>query len=181
MNGRLKWLAVGLGIILVGSFDPLLASLLGGTSSTLAETPPSAQKLPVTAQFSVKGNTIGLEVARTPEEQSTGLMYRTTLADNRGMLFPLQSPQKVMLWMKNTLIPLDIIFLQNGQVKGIQANVPPCTSDPCPTYGSETPINQMIELPSGRAAELGLKVGDRLNIVFLDKPVKPTEKKKVRQ
>lgn len=171
MNNRLKCLTLTISSITLVSCSNLLK----------AETPTTAQKLPITAQFTIAGNTIGLEVARTPEQQEIGLMYRTTLADNRGMLFPLQQPQEVKLWMKNTLIPLDMIYLQNGQVKGIDANVPPCTNDPCPTYGPETPINQIIELPAGRAAEIGLKEGERLNIVFLDKPLKSENKKKANQ
>jgi len=72
--------------------------------------------------------------------------------------------------MKNTKIPLDMVFLRDGQVKAIKVNVPPCTTTPCPSYGpeSETLIDQVIELRAGRAAELGLKVGDRVSIKFLD-------------
>jgi hypothetical protein len=67
MNRRLKWLALGLNIILVGSFNPILTPVLDGTSGALAQTPPSAQKLLLTAHFTVKGNTIGLELAQTHE------------------------------------------------------------------------------------------------------------------
>uniref|UniRef100_UPI00286B9D04 DUF192 domain-containing protein n=2 Tax=unclassified Chamaesiphon TaxID=2620921 RepID=UPI00286B9D04 len=107
-----------------------------------------------------------LEVARTVEEQSTGLMYRTQLAANRGMLFVFSPPRPVSFWMKNTLIPLDMVFLSNGVVKYISAKVPPCKTVSCPGYGpdSQIPIDNVIELPSGRAAELRLKVGDRLKI-----------------
>jgi hypothetical protein len=97
-----------------------------------------------------------------------GLMYRTTLADDRGMLFPFEPPQPVSFWMKNVRIPLDMIFLRDGEVKAIAASVPPCTAEPCPTYGPPTAVNQVIELRGGRAAELGLKVGDRVKIKFLD-------------
>jgi hypothetical protein len=72
--------------------------------------------------------------------------------------------------MKNTKIPLDMVFLRDGQVRMLKANVPPCTTNPCPTYGpgSEVPIDQVIELRAGRAAQLGLKTGDRVNIKFFD-------------
>ena len=70
--------------------------------------------------------------------------------------------------MKNTLIPLDMVFLQNGVVKAIAANVPPCTAAPCSMYGPQTPINQVVELRSGRAAQLGLKVGEPVKIQFLN-------------
>lgn len=107
-----------------------------------------------------------LEVARTPEEQSIGLMNRTDLATNRGMLFVFSPPRPVSFWMKNTLIPLDMVFLSNGVVKYIGTKILPCAGDPCPSYGPEpkTDIDSVIELPGGRAAELQLKIGDRLKI-----------------
>jgi uncharacterized protein len=107
-----------------------------------------------------------LEVASTPEQQSMGLMYRTELADNRGMLFSFSPPRPVRFWMKNTLIPLDMLFVSNGVVKYIGARIPPCKQSQCPDYGPDTKIavDSVIELRGGRAAELGIKVGDRLKI-----------------
>ncbi|MCU0549851.1 MAG: DUF192 domain-containing protein [Leptolyngbya sp. Prado105] len=128
------------------------------------------QVLPLSAFFQVGNQTIQLEVAKLPEEQVTGLMYRTNLADDRGMLFPFNPPRPTRFWMKNTLIPLDMLFLRNGTIQFISENVPPCKADPCPTYGPETgDIDQVIELRAGRAAELGLKVGDRLIVKLLQK------------
>jgi len=123
--------------------------------------------------FARAGQTIGLEVAQTPEEQARGLMYRPTLARDRGMLFTFDPPQIVTFFMKNVLIPLDIIFLKDGQVLEIAANVPPCTTSPCPLYfpavesaqaSEPTPVDQVIELRGGRAAELGLRAGDFVSI-----------------
>jgi uncharacterized protein len=128
---------------------------------------PQVQKLPITSQFSFKGQTIMLEVARTSQEQSTGLMNRTELATDRGMLFVFSPPRPVSFWMKNTLIPLDMIFMSNGVVKYISAQALPCKQDPCPTYGPESraDIDGVIELRGGRATELQLKVGDRVKLV----------------
>ena len=126
------------------------------------------QTLPISAKAIVAGIEIKLEVAATPQQQAMGLMYRTSLADDRGMLFPFSPPQPVSFWMKNTLIPLDMIFLRQGVVKAIAVAAPPCTSDPCPTYGVNTPIDQVMELRAGRAAELGLKVGSRVSVQKLD-------------
>ena len=127
------------------------------------------QQLPITAQVRVKGQVIQLEVAQTLQQKATGLMYRTELAANRGMLFTFDPPRSIGFWMKNTLIPLDMVFLRNGKVQAIKAQVPPCKADPCPSYGPSpnTLIDQVIELRGGRAAELGLKAGDRITIQFL--------------
>lgn len=105
---------------------------------------------------------IGLEVAQTPQEQATGLMFRTELPDDRGMLFPIEPPRNVRFWMKNVFIELDMVFLREGVVQAIIPNVPPCLSETCPNYGPDVPVDGVIELRGGRAAQLGLKVGDRI-------------------
>ena len=154
--------------------EPGSGMLLGkqppSTPVVSSPSPNAGQMLPISAQVEIGGKRISLEVARTPKEQQMGLMYRTSLADDRGMLFPFDPPQPVSFWMKHTLIPLDMIFLYKGQVKAISANVPPCTADPCPSYGPRNAIiDQVMELRGGRAAELGLKVGDRISLKFLDR------------
>ena len=129
----------------------------------------AGQMLPISAQAEIKGQRILLEVAQTPLQQQIGLMYRTSLADNRGMLFPFSPPRPVSFWMKNTKIPLDMIFLRQGRVKAIASNVPPCKADPCPSYGPpNVMIDQVMELRAGRAAQLGLKVGDQVKIKFIN-------------
>jgi len=132
---------------------------------TISDQPNGGQMLPVTAQTVINNQVIDLEIAKTPLEQTIGLMLRPDLPDNRGMLFPINPPRQVTFWMKNVLINLDMIFLANGQVQAIFADVPPCIGDACPFYGpANTLVDQVIELRGGRAAELGLQVGDRLNI-----------------
>jgi hypothetical protein len=139
------------------------------TNSKITVTASQSQILPVSAKTKIGNSWIELEVATTPKEQATGLMYRTSLGDNRGMLFKFESAQKVKFWMKNCKISLDMIFLRNGAVTAIQPATPPCTADPCPTYGPDTMVDQIIELRGGRAAELNLKVGDRVTIKFIQK------------
>ena len=126
------------------------------------------QLLPIEATVVMGNEVIELEVTRTPRQQALGLMFRESLADNRGMLFSFEEPKIARFWMKNVTIHLDMIFLLDGQIQAIAANVPPCTSTPCPVYGPNQLVNQVIELRGGRAAELGLQAGDRLNIDFID-------------
>lgn len=128
------------------------------------------QSLPIGAKAMMGGEVIQLEVAKTPDQQMTGLMYRTALPQNQGMLFVFEQPQAVRFWMKNVKISLDMIFLKDGEIKAIASNVPPCSSEPCPTYGPNTPIEQVIELRGGRATDLKLKKGDRITIEYLNTP-----------
>ncbi|OZH55176.1 hypothetical protein AFK68_06260 [Hydrocoleum sp. CS-953] len=123
-----------------------------------------AQVLPITAQAQISGQIINLEVAKTPKEQAMGLMYRTELPDDQGMLFSFDPPRKVNFWMKNCKISLDMIFIRSGVVKAIALDVPPCLADPCPLYGSGVPVDRVIEVRGGRIRELGLKVGERIII-----------------
>src|SRR5438067_1245112 len=98
-------------------------------------------------------------VARTPEQQERGLMFVRFLAPNRGMIFPYDPPQQVAFWMKNTLIPLDIIFIRaDGRIARI-ANAKPLDETPLP---SGEPAAAVLEIAGGRAAQLGIKAGDRV-------------------
>jgi hypothetical protein len=127
------------------------------------------QMLPISAQVRVGNQLVQLEVAQTPEQQAMGLMYRSALDDNHGMLFPFSPARPVSFWMKNVAIDLDMVFLRNGQVIAVSSNVPPCKAEPCPFYGPKAPVDQVIELRGGRAAELGIKPGDRLPVQFITK------------
>jgi hypothetical protein len=100
-----------------------------------------------------------VEVAATPEQQERGLMFRRTLAGDRGMIFPYSPPQEVAFWMKNTLIPLDIIFIRsNGTIARI-TNAEAMDLTPLP---SGEPVIGVLEIRGGRAAELGIKEGDKV-------------------
>jgi uncharacterized membrane protein (UPF0127 family) len=165
MLHELSLFSILLSVLLMGCSPPTTAKP-PNTSDAQTQAPVSAgQKLPISAEAIVpNGIKVQLEVAQTPKQQEIGLMYRTSLPDNQGMMFKFLSAQPVRFWMKNTLIPLDMIFMQNGVVKYIKTSAPPCTSDPCPSYGPNTLIDTVIELRSGRATELGLKVGDSITI-----------------
>jgi len=104
-----------------------------------------------------------VEVADTVEKQLRGLMFRASIADDYGMLFPYPDEDIRGFWMKNTLVHLDLIFIDSGRtVVEIIANVPPCRAEPCETYISSVPARYVLEIRGGLAAELGVKVGDRV-------------------
>ena len=165
------------GAIVVGQFilreqSPWQALLGIDTGSTVAPAnvpapgPTELQSLPVGADVRMGSRTIELEVATTPLERETGLMFRTELPRDRGMLFALDSAQPVTMTMRNTLIPLDIIFINDGKVVGIDASVPVCEEDPCPSYPSPSAVDSIIELGAGQAGELGILVGSNVTINY---------------
>jgi hypothetical protein len=162
-------------LFLLGSLYLMGCSIAPGLStpptpedSTLMVDDPRAQVLPITATARMGDQVIQLEVARTRQQQARGLMFRPPLPENRGMLFPFDPPRPVQFWMRDVPVPLDMVFLRDGEIQAIAAEVPPCTSRNCPVYGPATPVDQVIELRAGRAAELGLAVGDPVIIEFQD-------------
>lgn len=143
------------------------SSTAAPSAQVTAETPQSGpQFLPITGTLRVGSAEISLEVARSTRELQTGLMFRTELADDRGMAFLFPQPGPVEFWMRDTLIPLDIVFMRDGVVTNIVANAPPCENDPCPTFASEADVDSVIELRAGRAAELGIEPGLTLELTY---------------
>jgi YVTN family beta-propeller protein len=104
-----------------------------------------------------------VEVPDDLEEHMRGLMFRQHLPWNAGMLFAYDSEEPKSFWMKNTLIPLDMIFVgDNSEIVDIIENVPPCEQDPCPTYPSEEPAQYVLEVNAGFVQQNRVQVGDQL-------------------
>ena len=98
------------------------------------------------------------EMAISPQQQAAGMMFRTEMAPNEGMLFVFGEVRRASFWMRNTLIPLDIIFVRaNGRIANIVANAAPETDAHRRSTGR---VAGVLEIPGGRAAELGIKAGD---------------------
>ncbi|MFM7363178.1 MAG: DUF192 domain-containing protein [Cuspidothrix sp.] len=160
--------------VLMGCSLPIIAKSPPVTDSPPQTTVTLGQNLPISAEATFGQNTkIQLEVAQTPEQQIMGLMYRPALPASRGMLFVFPSPQSVNFWMKNVPVPLDMVFIYKGVIQYIQAAAPPCQQEPCPTYGPNVAIDNVIELRSGRAAEIGLQPGHKVKIEFLNLGTSP--------
>ncbi|MFS0735529.1 DUF192 domain-containing protein [Sphingomonas sp. 1P06PA] len=109
-----------------------------------------------------RGKRIGfrVEVARSNEEQMLGLMFRTALAPRTGMIFPMDPPRPASFWMRNTLIPLDMIFVRaDGTIALIAENTVPLSLDP---VESGEPVAAVFEIAGGQARAQGIAAGDRI-------------------
>ncbi len=117
---------------------------------------------PDTITLKIKNQNFYLQKAITTQEKEKGLMFVENLDNNTGMIFIWSDEQSRVFWMKNTLIPLDIVFLdKNKKIVDIKHNFQPCHEDPCPTYTSK-PAMYVIEINEGLAEKLNLTNGERI-------------------
>lgn len=115
---------------------------------------------------------VAVEVASDEETRSQGLMYRDHLADDRGMIFLFTQPGEYPFWMKNTLIPLDMIWMDSQhRIVHIAHDVQPCKADPCPNYPPNAQASSVLELAAGVAARHHLANGNVLRFEGLDNVV----------
>lgn len=118
------------------------------------------EQVTLTVDSRGKKHNFVVEVARTADEQTMGLMNRQSLAPDRGMIFPYDPARPASFWMKNTLIPLDLIFVRpDGTIGSIAANAVPLSLDPIP---SGEPVAAVLEIAGGRSSELGIGPGDKV-------------------
>ena len=107
---------------------------------------------------------INLELAITPAERAKGLMHRKYLEENSGMLFVFEQEGKPEFWMNNTLIPLDIIFIDsNKKITDIMA-AEPCKKEPCKSYTPKAEAKYVLELNSGFAEKHNIQIGEEVKI-----------------
>lgn len=142
-------------------------TLLAGCGRGGAERQAEAASLvPVTIQGASGPHLFRVELADTASEQAQGLMYRTDLKPDGGMLFAPyppegNGPREASFWMRNTPSPLDIIFIRaDGTIARIAENTVPFSEAPVP---SGEPVAAVLEIPGGRAGELGIAEGDRVD------------------
>lgn len=131
----------------------VLASLM---APVLAQMPVETVKL-VTAGGE---HAIRAEIARTPDEKALGLMFRKSVPEGTGMLFPYSAPQEVTMWMRNTYVSLDMVFIAaDGRVHRIEERTEPLSER---IISSKGPVTAVLELAAGSAQRLGLRPGDRV-------------------
>jgi uncharacterized protein len=137
---------------------------LGRCLALLALWPPLAfaqlafEETPLAIETASGRHTFQVELATTAEQRRQGLMFRASLDADRGMLFDFGRTEPVTMWMRNTYIPLDMLFIDDdGRIRRIAADVQPLSDA---IIGSGGPVRAVLELPAGTSAERGIAVGD---------------------
>lgn len=141
-------------------------ALGGGCAS--AAVPPHNAPLPITSVVIDADHgavRFTAEVAANPASQERGLMFRTRLAPDAGMLFDFHRPAFQTFWMKNTILPLDMLFIRaDGTISSVAQETTPYSETPIPSY---EPVRAVLEINGGRAAALGIEPGQRVhNSIF---------------
>lgn len=160
-----RWISAMLSAAMLASCSGLNAGGTGAADagdcipgSALEQSEAGLEQTRLCVTSGKKTHAFTVEIARTSLQQNRGLMFRTALADDKGMIFPFTETRIASFWMKNTVIPLDIIFVrENGTIENIAANTTPYSTDP---VGSTAPVAAVLELRGGLAAQLGIKPGD---------------------
>ncbi|MDR3504804.1 MAG: DUF192 domain-containing protein [Acidocella sp.] len=149
-------------------FAPVLAAslALGGVAlAQVNDDPTGPQPKLQTEQLSIKGDdgkthNFTVEVAATPQEQAYGLMFRPSVPVGTGMLFPVDPPSVQLFWMKNTIAPLDMVFIgADGTIKTIAENTVPYSLR---NISSNVPVAAVLELAGGATAADNISVGDKV-------------------
>ena len=133
------------------------ASATGSTRHPLSE----LEVVPLTIAAANGRHAFRVEVARSGEDQAKGLMFRTAMGTDEGMIFPMEPARQASFWMKNTVIPLDLVFIgPDKRIESIAANAVPYSLAPISSKGG---VSAVLELIGGRAAQLGLAPGDKVS------------------
>ena len=154
-----------------------LAGLLILTACMQSATPPTTTHAPQPASHDPRvilpdGTAIQVEIASDDATRAQGLMFRDQLAADRGMIFLFNQTNNYPFWMKNTLIPLDMIWIDDQKrIVAIKASVPPCKADPCPSYDPAAFARYVLELGGGVAARHGLANGQTVRFEAMDNVV----------
>lgn len=121
--------------------------------------PPRADRLELVTAAGARP--LEIEVAETTQQQALGLMFRTSLPDTHGMLFTHPGPRELTMWMKNTYIPLDMVFIRaDGTIHRIEEMTEPQSER---VIASNGPVTAVLEIAGGAARRLGLKPGDKVS------------------
>lgn len=115
--------------------------------------------------FENEQHPVYVAIASTAEQRELGLMFRQELGPAQGMLFVYADQRPRSMWMKNTLIALDVLFISaDAEIVAILKNLPPCRKDPCQIYDSQIPAQYMLELPAGFVDRHGLGLGRKITL-----------------
>lgn len=152
--------------VVIWAFIAACAAAPGGAGETPTGSPTATDSRRAEVRFP-RGRSFVAEIADTPARWERGYMFRREIRDDEAMIFVFPEAGFHPFWMKNTLVALDMIWMDDAfTVIHIENAAPPCAADPCPSYGPVRKARYVLEVRGGVAGHEGLKIGDRLQISF---------------
>ena len=143
---------------------PMTFALSANAQTAKGDKVDFGEPKPLTIQSENGAHTFQVEEAKTLGQQARGMMYRETMEPDTGMIFEFEEPKLATIWMKNTAIPLDILFVRsNGKILKIEHSHQPYTLR---SASSEAVVAAVVELKGGRSKELGIRPGDQIDHPF---------------
>ncbi|MCU0303267.1 MAG: DUF192 domain-containing protein [Thermoanaerobaculales bacterium] len=140
---------------------PTAGTIPGGSDPTTVREAPADRPLALLPD----GFPVSLELAITPEELAQGLMFRPSLASDRGMLLVFSEERLPNIWMMNTLVALDLVYLDRaGIVVDVVTNAQPCPAEPCPRFTPRRPAQAVLEIPAGGVERHGVTIGSVIEV-----------------
>ena len=165
---RLRAVALPLLILLLvnGSCAPSPGTVATSTepSTTGYSTSTEVRPMEMPRVLLPDGFEVNIELAITPEELAQGLMFRPKLAEDRGMLLIFAEERLPSIWMMNTLVALDLVYLDStGTVVDVVTDAQPCPGEPCPRFTPKHPAKAVLEIPAGAATRHDVNEGAKLS------------------
>lgn len=152
-------------LLLAALFLPLSAckaepQAIPAPTQEVGVSPAGMERVPLVIRSGTTDHHFVVEVAATFAQQEHGLMFRERVGPDEGMIFPFRTPRPATFWMKNTVVPLDMLFIRaDGSIARIAANTTPYSLDP---VGVGEPVLAVLEIAGGRAAQLGITEADKV-------------------
>ncbi len=157
-SNRTKWIVAGIVVTMLGVTGISLGTNLARERKKEAVMQDSLERVEIVSGAAT--HVFQAEVMKTPEQRAKGLMFRQFMPEDRGMLFDFDREEPVTMWMRNTYIPLDMVFIRaNGTIHRIHERAQPLDET---TIAAGAPVRFVLEINAGVATKLGLKAGDRV-------------------
>jgi uncharacterized protein len=162
----MRWTRGAAACVALFALAPMIAAAWPALNALFDIVPPAfarmqQDRLRIVSSVDGKEHEFTIEVAATEKEKALGLMFRTGLHDDQGMLFPYAVERQLEMWMRNTYIPLDMLFIRaDGVITRIEKSAEPLSDR---VISSESPVLAVLEIPGGAADRLGIRAGDKVN------------------
>jgi uncharacterized protein len=152
-------------VVLVSTTLIIINTIKSRQKAEIQKETTAKQQINITRQIKINNKTLIVDVADTPQARIKGLMGKTSLAPDTGMIFTFGNESAYTFWMKNMKMSIDMIWINKDMnIVDMDSNVPPCSNDNCELYTPNSPVKYVIETSAGWATANNIKIGDKIEM-----------------